>query len=268
VSNFLPLYKFREVTDRSLDSISNNTLWFSYVDDFNDPFELFYNLSSGVDVHNFSTSLEYFIKFAYPQNEIFNALAFSHMEKMSTAEKERMLKSLVKALMPVHNDALQRLKSGIKIFSLSKTNRHPLLWGHYADGLKGMCIEYDFNKQTLPLNIGYCSVAYTDKPFLLNLQEMLKCKKQIHDYSEQIYATKNVVWNYEEELRLISDDKVMKGNSYQLSDTVIRSICIGEKMPIEDQLKIKEVIKGRGIKLFKAIAIPSEFKIDIVEYEI
>ncbi|MEZ9068495.1 hypothetical protein [Vibrio atlanticus] len=59
----------------------------------------------------------------------------------------------------------------------------------------------------------------------------------------------------------------MPENKYQLSEDVISSIIIGEKMSVEDQLKVKSTIGDRNIKLYKAVAVPSDFRIDIVEYE-
>ncbi|WP_163134482.1 DUF2971 domain-containing protein [Agarivorans sp. Alg241-V36] len=266
MTKFLPLYKFREVNELSIGSIINNTLWFSYVEKFNDPFELFYDLTSGVSIQDFHSNLDLFLEFANPEHKFIKEDFEKLLGSMTTAEKEQTLFLLERALFPLHKSALERIKNGIKIFSLSKTNRHPLLWGHYADGLKGMCIEYDLNKQPEPLNIGYCDVDYTEKPFKLNLLEMLESGRRIHDYSDKIYATKNSVWGYEEELRLISNDDVMKGNAYQLDKAVIRSICIGERMSNENQLKVVNAVKGRDIAIYKAIAIPSEFKVDIVEY--
>ncbi|WP_135382282.1 DUF2971 domain-containing protein [Vibrio tasmaniensis] len=270
MSRFEPLYKFREVNKYSLSSIAENTLWFSHVDDFNDPFELFYKIISGINLDNMDDALEVYLSYA-EKNQMSNAdFKNGFLKTLATLDEEAkysIIEKISDTIKPLQDDKIHKVKSDNKIFSLSFANDHPLLWGHYANGLKGMCIEYDFNKQKKPLNIGYCPVDYLDKPFTINVLNLLKTNTDISIYGNEIFATKNEVWSYEEEFRLVSENEVMPGNKYQLSEDVISSIIIGEKMSVEDQLKVKSTIGDRNIKLYKAVAVPSDFRIDIVEYE-
>ncbi|OXX55468.1 hypothetical protein B9J80_05510 [Vibrio sp. V12_P9A6T4] len=271
MKEFEPLYKFRGVDEYSLNSIEENTLWFSHVDDFNDPFELFYKITSGIDEDNITDAFDAYLTFAEKQKMPFAVSKKAILSAVSTVTddvKSTIINMISQAILPLQMAKIERVKNDNKIFSLSFSNEHPLLWGHYANGLKGMCIEYDLNRQRRPLNLGYCPVEYLDEPYTINLLDFLKYNHGISSYSEKIFATKNKVWAYEEEFRLISENDVMSGNKYKLNDDVIRSIILGEKMPMEDQLKVKSVIAGRDIKLYKAIAVPSDFRIDIVEYEI
>ncbi|OEF80044.1 hypothetical protein OA5_12600 [Vibrio cyclitrophicus 1F111] len=270
MSRFEPLYKFREVNEYSLSSITENTLWFSHVDDFNDPFELFYKIISGIDLNNMDEALEVYLSFAEKSqisNEGFKNVILKTLATLDEKTKHSIIEQISDKIKLLQDDKIHKVKSDNKIFSLSFANDHPLLWGHYANGLKGMCIEYDFNNQKQPLNIGYCPVDYLDKPFTINLLNLLKARTDISIYGNEIFATKNEVWAYEEEFRLISENEVMPGNKYQLSEGVISSIIIGEKMSVKDQLKVKNTIGDRNIKLYKAVAVPSDFRIDIVEYE-
>ncbi|WP_114736420.1 DUF2971 domain-containing protein [Vibrio cholerae] len=271
MKKFEPLYKFRGVNEYTLNSIDENTLWFSHVDDFNDPFELFYKVISGINEENIIEALEAYLTFAEKQKMPIAALKRYILGSTSTLTddvKSTIINLISQAMLPLQMEKIERIKNDNKIFSLSFSNEHPLLWGHYANGLKGMCIEYDLNRQTRPLNLGYCPVEYLDEPYTINLLNLLKCNHTLSNYSDKIFATKNKLWAYEEEFRLISENDVMPENKYQLNDDVIRSIILGEKMSMEDQLKVKNVIADRDIKLYKAIAVPSDFRIDIVEYEI
>ncbi len=64
MKKFEPLYKFRGVNEYTLNSIDENTLWFSHVDDFNDPFELFYKVISGINEENIIEALDAYLTFA------------------------------------------------------------------------------------------------------------------------------------------------------------------------------------------------------------
>ncbi|MGF1845359.1 DUF2971 domain-containing protein [Vibrio clamense] len=270
MNKFYPLYKFREVNDYSINSIVENTIWFSHVDDFNDPFELYYKVTAGINSDNFTQSLGLYLSKREEEGNslpIPKDMLLSIISESAPEQRRIIIDSIAAEILPLQMQKINEVRNDNKIFSLSFVNDHPLLWGHYANGLKGMCIEYDLNKQLEPLNIGYCPVRYDAKPYAINILEMLNNQKNISDYSEEIFATKNDVWKYEQEFRLVSKNSKMPGNQYQLGNDVIRSIIIGEKMLNKDILRVRKAIEGRNINLYKAIAIPEDFRIDIIDFE-
>ncbi|WP_158916053.1 DUF2971 domain-containing protein [Caulobacter sp. S45] len=89
-------------------------------------------------------------------------------------------------------------KLGLGIASLSETWDNELMWAHYADGFRGICIAYPLAR--LLDDHALARVAYGDRPHYLNLSAM-------HDpdlRARAILSTKNVRWAYEREWRLFS----------------------------------------------------------------
>lgn len=93
-------------------------------------------------------------------------------------------------------------KSAVGICSFSETNDNPVMWAHYADQFRGICIEYDFERLLDNLGDGceFVRIVYNEKPHsvaLSNLQETELAKK--------ILSTKSHTWLYEREWRLFAE---------------------------------------------------------------
>ena len=271
MKEFELLYKYREWNKYTKESLENNYLWFSHVDEFNDPFELFHKTISGIRQENVLDDFSCYFKFLGKNNieqPISTDILYQQLKDAEPGIINQILNIIEKVLQPLQNNKIKELKDTTKIFSLSFHNNHPLLWGHYANGLNGLCIEYDLNKEDQPLVFGYCPVDYNENPLIINVLEMLRSGQTIHDFSEQIYATKHQLWHYEKEFRLIADEEKIQGNKVYLKEKTIKSIIIGEKLSPEYKKEIKDIALKKGIDLYQAVAIPSEFKIDICKYEI
>lgn len=99
---------------------------------------------------------------------------------------------------------LHELLDRVGIFCLTKSSDHPLLWAHYADGSRGICIEFDAN---VGLFLAAQKVHYTDQIPVIN---------RLVDDREEILKksmfTKGADWFYEQEWRIIArwDDQDRK----------------------------------------------------------
>lgn len=85
----------------------------------------------------------------------------------------------------------------------------PMMWGHYGDKRKGVCIELDFDKIHFENGMHYKSVKYSDLikysieiPAEFNNQEMIE--KHIIKEIDNIFFTKTSDWRGENEFRIIS----------------------------------------------------------------
>ncbi|MDD3106449.1 MAG: DUF2971 domain-containing protein [Bacilli bacterium] len=102
------------------------------------------------------------------------------------------------------------------IASFTTSYNDALMWSHYASSHTGICIEYDFkdyidrieDSQTLLLPVKYSDKRVTidqtllDKIDLKNIEEQGR-KDLLKLFFEGLY-TKNTVWKYEDEWRLIT----------------------------------------------------------------
>jgi hypothetical protein len=84
--------------------------------------------------------------------------------------------------------------------------RNPLLWSHYADKHRGMCLGFDVEDNTVQ------PVYYVeDRPYI-----PYPFSGELKPISDQLLSTKYIDWQYEEELRswisLKERDLALKGH--------------------------------------------------------
>ncbi|MCP9766693.1 DUF2971 domain-containing protein [Lacihabitans sp. LS3-19] len=211
-------YKFRglgsEEFERDFNSIINNQIFASKIEDLNDPFE------ASVIIEKLEKSLDFF-------------------NLMGNGGGENVKEALY---------SLLAFKSKIGIYSLSKTNSHKLLWSHYASGGKGYCLEYNIDK----LKLGgfensfedLFQVEYLEKTPELKIDDILNQKT----FSIKLFATKSKDWEYEKEIRLIYNNSSLK--NYHSS--ALSSIFFGVNMPDSYQNRLIEALDNRNIKFYKS----------------
>ncbi len=280
---FPPLFKFRSLDKGSikytLKGIEDNEIWFADIDSLNDPFEMFYNIDSGVheeNIHEFFEIIHaaYNDRFAFSNLEAFTKtldvnsilLLLDYIPKLSSSERALTVRLITENMAQTQELAIQRIKKDTKVFCCSTINSHPLLWGHYADGMRGICIEYDFNKQNQEPYFGFCNVNYQDLPLSINLLHFMKNNQVIDDYSEDIFGTKNIAWKYEREFRLLASNGHWKGNKLKLSDNVIKSITIGEFIAPNALDELLKSVSGKDIELKIALAKRESFSTEVIPY--
>lgn len=88
-------------------------------------------------------------------------------------------------------------KSGLLCFSRSW--RNPVLWSHYADKHKGMCLGFDINDEYL------IPVKYSKSRMKIDLVELKESGKLNEELLLRIMRTKYVDWSYEREVRVPVD---------------------------------------------------------------
>lgn len=125
----------------------------------------------------------------------------------------------------------------------------PLMWAHYADEHKGLCIRYRFTSAQLPLHnddetemFRFGNIDYKDK-FSVNDNDI--------SVRDALFA-KSKVWKYEHETRLVyySTENVNIVKTVPVPGA-IQAIYLGIRCSEEDERVIKSLIKGRNILLYR-----------------
>lgn len=148
--------------------------------------------------------------------------------------------------------------------SYMKGSMSPMMWGHYADKRKGVCIEIDYEKLNLP---NHCYAAPVKYRTVLNKSRFIDpgvlTIKQIHKfikkYKSDIFFTKQKCWSGENEYRVISaeDDYLDISNaitavyltSYNSTECLLTERLVGESVPV----KFFHYIGGVGNKALPMI---------------
>ena len=157
-----------------------------------------------------------------------------------------------KTFLAVAMEARQKLG----ICSLSETENNKEMWNNYANNNSGYCIEYDvsdyeFNKDILPVvykDDRNCDVITQLINMFINDMIYNFSDKQIKtDISQYIslFVTKNLIWEYQKEWRLIGNaDEKAKAPK-------IKNIYLGYNVSSENEKRIHNYFKDTDVNIIK-----------------
>ena len=195
------LYRYRSLSSYAIDDIIKGRITMTSIGDFNDVFD-------GA-LHQYGSDEE--------------------IENAANAQWEELESHLIAAYLPeglLHKDDIvntykEHLKResrykfreldflGTYVCCFSRGNTATLMWAHYADSNKGICIEYEFGK--LPsdnlLRQSLFPIVYTDFP--IDVSDLLEDKENaVYQYPLDAALlcsalNKASIWKYEKEWRLI-----------------------------------------------------------------
>lgn len=239
-----------------VDGLRKNTVWFSNVEQLNDPYEgRIYFEQEEVSIANMKSALTQI--FYLNNNDL----------KKSRREVEDRFKKMGKTIFTkhIHKNVSRHFHEFLKthhkerhVLSLSKANLslkenlfpEPLslmmMWAHYANGFRGFCIEYDYSKLIKSINkINDIRLDAREVEYVKSNLPIIKSSTVIDDIiyknnktSKEIikaYATKHKAWDYENEVRVISP--IQGINKY--SEECVNRVFVSELNPsLMDDVKI------------------------------
>jgi hypothetical protein len=146
------------------------------------------------------------------------------------------------------------------VLCLSKEANNDLLWGIYADGNKGVCLEFDMLQD--PSFFSTCvRVHYSDKYPCYN---HLTAKEG--DLVQKLICTKNTNWDKEKELRIVE----ISSGIYQFQKLALSSIIFGLRTPPAECQRLIDLCQTNSmehVKIMKVIKTHRSFKLNVVKYQ-
>lgn len=149
----------------------------------------------------------------------------------------------------------------VGLMCMSKTWREPLLWAHYADKHRGICLGFD-----VPDGLPWLPVEYVSERPKGNFDHTPTAEAAI-----QLVSTKFRAWEYEREYRLIIDiqarlpDAVSGHYFWPFSDKMIlREVIVGHLSPIT-RARLAAVLGQHAGAIEQKKARPAFQKFEIVE---
>ena len=229
------LFKYRKFDKGSIELLLNRELWFAKPESLNDPFE---------GESSFSEVLEaVWEHYPFPENE--------------------------------RNEYKEKIEQQLQttgICSFSKTRKNQLMWSHYADEHKGLCIG--FNERLLR-PIGSCiypiDVTYqADYPF----EDIIKRFKYFEQYPGvnnknsiagdifySVLGTKYSSWKYEKERRLVFQNS----QAVKFPERAVNSIAFGLRMAERDKLTLRKLLSGsewKHVKWYQAVKSKTKYALE------
>ncbi len=236
------VYKMRSINRYLFDTLINKEIWFSNPSDFNDPFDCDINMTFNDSEHSSIQSyFDNYLKEQFSPNELVGI----NQNNISTVDFEILL-----------NEAAKRVahRKGIACFMTNCDNL--LMWAHYADSHKGVCLKFDILEDTEFFSPAK-KVSYTKEYPIYNY---LKNK---NDFVNQMFFTKSNEWSYEGEIRVL---KNKKGN-YKFKEKCLKEVIFGCNISEGDKKTLIKIIKQYypTTKLKQAVTKNKIFQLEFKE---
>ena len=217
-------FRYRPISVNSLFEISSTVFFASPASAFNDPFDCSFEWSkpSSDDIDNHL-------------NYIDRDLDQSARDEVQVACEDLKLK---------FNKAVSNL--GITCFTTDPLN--PLMWAHYSDGHRGICLEYKREGVLLdPEKFKPVSYDRAKKVLWSPLSFLSTGFNNVGDFFEQVVYTKLPEWGYENEWRLMliePTERIVKLPS------ILVSVTFGLKCDSQEIGKVLNILKVHYLSEF------------------
>ncbi len=199
------LYKFRKIDKRMIESLVNQSLYFAKPDTLNDPF----------DCH------------------IYIKTALERASRSATGDRKNLLSSFLDN--PKFFETWHSTLDNLGVCCFSRENRNTLLWSHYADEHRGVCLKYKFRASyflteefhlTTMGNVEYLAEPLTGwlKSAPIDMEEFVK--ELVH----MCLKTKSRAWEYEQEARIFRP----RHGVFNFKKPFLNRVCFGLRTPQAD----------------------------------
>ena len=247
------------------------------------------NIENAFTLVEFNKLWNSYTKERYYSSEEWSSVLRNIMEKKSEEFDDKIRRILRQCRVEIEDKLsyLQTKKIRVSCFSSFKSIddflKNILMWSHYSDNHRGFCVEYDMSsfkksfeenvspddfhhnkdiyldgKMRFSIKAGLFPVMYGSQVVSLPTRELLKSKivsnKLISSYNidkavYRSYLTKSSNWSYENEWRIIIDDRVCKYYDYKIPFPYIKTIFVGCHMEDSMVRMIRDIATGLNIPI-------------------
>lgn len=258
-------YRYRGFSTNTLDSLCHDTLYFANPGTFNDPLDCSPTLEPDSSLEELRNLLSVLMR-KRVRSEVLASLgqarvkgdgAAAHAEKRAISEATSELANIAyNATNPdytvsqteaegwlliseIERELRRHYERGVCCFSTTYTS--PLLWSHYGDQHRGLCIGYGLDRQPKPdmRGVVYGGSRSVRTSILIRalVDEDLNAKKEL---DRDVLLRKARGWNYEKEYRLLG------AQGEQDSPLLLKEVTFGLRCPMSVVHAVVKSLAGRG----------------------
>lgn len=212
------LFRYKSfIKDYDFDDLNNNEMSFSPVSFFNDPFDCDY--------------------------------LFQVTSKNINDNDKLKLEQTV-------NRTKEDEKNRYRIACLSEDNDSILMWAHYANNHKGVCIEYDFQELIKKFKCDLFPIIYVKKRKRYDQFDLINSSLT---FQKSVFL-KADVWSYEKEWRIL---KCFQNDIKEFGKEAFKpkAIYLGYKIDKERKVKLINICKDNDLECWQMQLDESEYKL-------
>jgi len=247
------LYKYRSLRtnkdrNHTLRILTHNEIYFAKCKEFNDPFDCNLHISVDGDFNTHKARLRQ------------HNADFSEEKLILQTRKDLQPENIRKRELKVNND-IRRINENVGIFSMSAKRHNLLMWSHYADYHRGICVEF----KTTGGKLFGCDLQHID--YDVNYPKLSVYDEPDFEFVEKCVRTKSADWEYEEEWRILYK---RTGCQFFLSeDEELSGVILGARISRKNKELVLKCLSENNCKakLYQARECKDKFGLDITLIE-
>lgn len=256
------LYKYKSLNRYTLECLNHSTVWMSDLQSLNDPYECYPTLDyeqmscNFFRKNSFREDFKAKLKVEISEEEHNSIITSDDMwDAYHSLCKSKQIKIKDKdivfnELKQVWDSAILYARNNLRICSLTERLDSTIMWSHYAEHHKGICIEYNFHNSNDAVQYIY-PVSYTDDLFDFTFNFDFSSHKRRHRFTFAALQ-KATDWQYEKEWRVAFPNVNNSSNHYKTP--IPTAIYLGSRYdenPSEMKLALDKIIKKLNIPVYK-----------------
>lgn len=275
-------FRYRAFSTTTLDSLCHDTIHFAHPGSFNDPLDCSPTLECDSQIEELRKLLAHLVQKRVTA-EVLSSLktarirsdnAEVHAQKRAQSEAFRELENIsYHATNPdyqmeiaeaeswllvqeIERELYRHYEHGVCCFSTSYSS--PLLWSHYGDQHKGICIGYSLERNPVPqLKKVVYGGSRTIKSSALVSAFLLMNEQAQESLSRDVLLRKAKGWSYEHEWRLIGEQGI------QNSPLLLKEVTFGLRCSSSVRHSIVKALVGREniINFFEMYEVHGSYKL-------
>lgn len=245
------LFKYMPWPGFARETLLEQRIWYSSMSAFNDPFEGIYDIKDDISMHA-AIALAAKVKADCHWDEVEE---YIRSRVLHPRHDSLVLSNEFKLLVKQRVEAARDQIRSLGVLSLSMVPDSILLWSHYADEHKGICIEFERN---IDEDSGILEksrpVIYSDMYPTPSVDQLVLDPRAL---TNKVVYTKSHHWAYEKEWRLWKD----KGNQKHPLPGPVKSVILGSNWH-GSQEDIQRICRDLNADLVKAKIVKGRYDIE------
>jgi hypothetical protein len=240
------VYKYLRFDENTYTNLNEKKLWFSDPKKYNDPFDS--RLINPLQL--------------YPSDDIREYFNYrKHLGINKPEETADNIEYTIELYEQNPNEILGEFheninKTAIAVSCFSKDQNNILMWSHYADGHRGLCLEFsphedtDFFRPTRFRPVKYSNECKADN-------YLRDTARTLHN----MVCTKSTIWKYENEIRIMILNE--KEGLRPYNDRTLKSVTFGCRTT-ELNIKLTKSILGDSVEYRRCELGKTGFNLNVV----
>lgn len=244
------LYKYRSLDPAGARAFTERTVKLGEVylappDQFNDPFESRYLLSMDATRDE---KVDYLSKVLLKMRRVPDSASARRLAREIASEAGSEFAGLAEP------GLIDRLRSNLAVLALAEQPDNILMWSHYGDSHRGVCLEFDTGADDTFKRAA--SVTYSSSVPVLRFFKDGPAERFV-----TVALTKSELWRYECEWRVVDYGK---GHGVRtIHPGALVGIVFGVATSPGDRAEVRSWVSGRPVRLSEAVLSRDRYTVSI-----